>query len=610
MADRNPISQIQPRFYDGQRVDESDMTSEQSRNILTIAATIDNAVGSGVLPSAAPPVVVFDSDVLTSTQLALIAAGTFDGTGIQPTRQPSDTVLGNQLEITYSDSIDGYANLIAQAQGRYTVKVLIIGLDFQGNPQYETFYFALKEVQVSRKHYAQVLCIFFNDFFGNTACSRTLGGRIQIKEAISMEMSRDPIMISQDTTPNLFFRDFKFVNSIVPNLSVGLYQQLQNGMGPNYTVDSLNINTTPLATFTLATNDVTTIAGQKFVALTNNIQKITLLLGASGNYSAPIGNVYDWSGNMVVSVYALQTSVSSPSVIVPGLPIQFDPNPQPIVQFSFTQASLLSIGYVLTDVLQPIDFVFSASSLGNTINPTVVPNQFYMISVQRSGSAGTGALLLGVGSNINGTNGQFSVFSTSWNDVQGQELWFRVWTDAVKVADGQAYDAGNGVSIAKTSINSLGANVDNIFGLNPFGYIGQNTLNTAVLEAVNTPSVQVQDEITGSPVYSRQQFEPSFSFVNPSGLQTLEQTENPLVIGCAMDTNPQNNTVINGMQQYPGLVKGNVYTIINPNGNLLAQQLIGSKLLPNNSCAGIGYKVYNVQLCTDFYGDIKWGRNY
>jgi hypothetical protein len=599
------ISQIQPRFYDGQRVDQSDMTSEQSRNILTDACTVDNGFGSGVLPSALNPVVVFDSDVLNQTQLGLLAADSFDGTGISPTSQPSDTVLGNQLQITYSDSIDGYDYLIANAMGRYSVKVLIIGVDFQNSAQYETFYFSRKETQVSKKHYAKVLCIFFNDFKGNSACSRSLGGRIVIKESLSMEISRDPIMISQEQTPNLFFRDFKFVNHSAPNVSVGLYQQLQNGMGSGYTVDSLGIATTPLRTLSLSTGDVTSIVSQKFVACTNNIQKITLLMGASANDSVPIGNEYDWSGNMIVSVYALQTSVSSPGTIVPGLPIEYDPSPQPIVQFSFTQLSLLSIGYILTDILQPIDFVFSSSSLGDTINSVIFPNQFYMIGISRTGDASTGSLLLGAGSNVNGTNGMLSIFSSGWTDVPEQELWYQVWTDAVKISDGQAYDAGNGVMIPKSTVNTLGANIDNVFGLNPLAFSGQDTLNIGILEAVNTPTTIVQDEITGSPVYSRQQFKPSFSFVNSTGLQELEKTESPLIIGCAMDSNPRSNNTVTATQQYPGLVKGDVYTVINPNANLLAQQLIGSKLIPNDTCEGIGYKIYDVKLCTDYYGDVN-----
>ena len=103
-------------------------------------------------------------------------------------------------------------------------------------------------------------------------------------------------------------------------------------------------------------------------------------MGVTGNYTANVVNRFDWSGNLIVSVYSLQTSYTSPYEIVPNLAIEFDPNSQPIVQFSLTQDLFKDIGYVLTDVLQPVDFVFSSSILGSTINPVVVPGNYYMIS--------------------------------------------------------------------------------------------------------------------------------------------------------------------------------------------------------------------------------------
>jgi len=209
MTDRKPVSQQHVLWHNAQKVDVQDMDVEQSYNVNTNAAIINNHFGSGVLPRSVTPVVLFDSDNLSEAQASLVAAGDFDGTGIQPAAQPTDINLGNQLSVTLSDST---------VFGRFSTKVLIVGLDFQGNTQYDRFYFHKNETQVTAKHYTRILGIFFVDFKGNNNCSRNLGGTIVISEADSYQLSRDPIMISQDVEPNLFFRDYK-----APNPAVSLY---------------------------------------------------------------------------------------------------------------------------------------------------------------------------------------------------------------------------------------------------------------------------------------------------------------------------------------------------------------------------------------------------
>lgn len=602
MTKRNPISIIQPRWYDGQRVDQNDMQSEQSRNSGTDAAIVNNHFGSGVLSSSIFPNIIFDSDNLTPDQVALLASNDFDGTGISPAGQPSDTILGNQLEVEYSNSdVQGPA----KALGRLTVKVLIIGVDFQGNAQYDRFTFTKREKQVTSKHYARVLSIFFVDFLGNDNCSRDLGGKIIIREAQSFQLSRDAISISQDTEPNLFFRDFKISTfSVVPNPTVTLYQTLQQGMGSEYTVDSLNINTTYKRDLVLT--DVNSKISEKFLAINNNIQKITILLGNYKNSSTTVDKWFDWSGEIIFSIFALQTTVSSPSDLVPGLAIEFDPNPNPIMQFSLNQKGLKELGYVLNEVLQPIDLIFNASQLGSTTNPVIVPGKYYAICINRAGDSSIGTIFSGSGSNTGTGKSRLSLFNGGvWADVPEEDLWFQVWSDAGKVASGQGYDSGNGIDVEKTAINDVGAVVDYSLGNNPFSDTGQFTLNTAIMQAVQTPSNVEQDERTGSPVYSTQQYEPSFNFVTQASLTQLKQTSDPVIIGCARDVNPKTNNIITGIQKYPGLVKGDKYTVINPDANLLSQQIIGSKLIPNDNCEGLGYKIYDVILCTDGYGDVN-----
>lgn len=326
MTNRTPVSSKQNLWHDAQRVDRTDLNTEQEHNNNSIGAVINNHMGSGVLPNSVEQTVLFDSDSLDATQASILAAGNFDGTGLQVTTQPSDTELGNQLEVELTG---------ATVFGRFSVKLLVVGLDFQGTTQYERFTFYRNEKQVGRKHFASILAIFFNDFKGNNNCSRDHGGRMVIREAASFELSRDPLMIAQDIEPNLFFRDFK-----VPDPLITLYNTLQAGIGSVYTVDSLNINTTVKINRTLAVNDVTTKIGEKFIANSNNIQKITLLLGAQRDTSLPQANWFDWAGDLVISVYELQTTLSCPTDYKPDLAIEYDPSPQPLAQLSFSQTEL------------------------------------------------------------------------------------------------------------------------------------------------------------------------------------------------------------------------------------------------------------------------------
>lgn len=596
MTLRIPVSTIQVKWNDAQRVDRGDMNTEQDHKNINDSAIVNNFFGSGVQPASPFQQILFDSDNLTQTQAALVASGDFDGTGLDPHTQPNDSNLGNQLEVELTGT---------SAFGRLSVKVLIIGLDFQGTPQLDRLYFYKDDKQVTRQHYTQILAIFFNDFKGNTNCSRSLGGRVVIREAASYQLSRDPIMVAQDLEPNLFFRDFKVANpNISSNPSLLLSQTIQEGIGPEYTVDSLNINTNPAATRTITASDVTTKIGQKFKATTNNIQKITLLLGVSRDDSAAIANRFDWAGELVVTVYELQTTVNCPTDIVPELAIEFEPNPQPLAQLSFSQAELRDLGYVLTDVAQPVDFIFSGTQLGSTTNPVIVPDRFYAVTINRAGAANSGTVFTQVGSNLI-EDSRLTLFSGVWVDVVEQDLWFQVWTDAGKLADGQAYDAGNGIQIDKTEENELGAEIDFAFKELSFSDSGENILNIGVVQAILDESIEEQDERTGNPVFSRQKFEPEFSFVTQAGLDTLEETTEPLIVGCAQDINPKDNLLIEGEQTFPGLARGDTFIVIEPEPDLLSNNLLGSKLIPNADCASKDYRIFKVLFCTDGYGDIN-----
>src|SRR6185369_10752420 len=183
MTKRTPVSAQKNIWFDAQQVDDSDLTLEQDFNDTVESATINNHVGTGVLPEVLVQNVLFDSEDVQ---------GFLDGLAISPQSQPADNNLGNQLEITLTGSL---------AASRKAVKVAVIGLDFQSNLQYETFTFRTNEVQVGRKHFAKLLVLLFNDFIGDPDLSLNLGGHLVIREARPMSLSRAPIMAAQDQEP-------------------------------------------------------------------------------------------------------------------------------------------------------------------------------------------------------------------------------------------------------------------------------------------------------------------------------------------------------------------------------------------------------------------------
>jgi len=597
MTIRLPISVESVRWRDAQQVDLNDMNTAQSHTSQTDAATLNNFFGSGLIPYVPERTNIFDSNVLNAEQSQLVASNNFDGYGITSTTQPTDSSLGAQLEVTLSGS-----NVFA----RHTVKVLVLGLDFQGILQYEKYTFKRNEIQVGTKHFARILSLMFENFKGNNNCSRNLGGRIVIKEALPMQVSRSSLMSSQNVEPDIFFRDFKVYNlSSWPNVTVAVKGTIQNAIGPAYSVNTLNITQTWLNKRLLSTDDLTTIYGEKFLATSDNVQKITLLLGVKKDSTVSQAHWYDWSGDIIVTVYPLQTSVSCITDTVPQNAIDFPPEATPVAQLTISQTELKNKGFVLNNVEQPVDFIFSNARIGNSVNSGIVAGQHYMVTMQRSGVTDTGTLFTMTGSNRN-DNAKFSFFNgVAWTDVADEDLWYEVWSDAIKVADGNGIDAGNGIYIPKTEENAdSGIVEDYSFANLSFINNGQNVINHTIAQAVSELYQTSQDPRTGNSVLSRKISKASISNVTSSTLLTLQTSSDPVVLGCEYDTNTKSSISIDGYQTIIGLANENEFSIINPDANVLGINLIGSKLIPNLSNGDIKYRIYDMQLCTDGYGDV------
>lgn len=594
MTKRSPISGKQNIWFDAQQVDDTDLTLEQQYNNTISTGLINNHIGSGVLSETLSSNYLFDSSLIGSF---------LDGVAVSVQNQPSDTILGNQLEITLTGS---------SASSKKAVKVCIIGLDFNNNLQFETFYFKTNESQITYKHFASILTLLFNDFIGNPDLSLNLGGRLTIKEASPLTISRSPVMVSQDIEPNLFFRDF-FLDGF-PSLNALLTSAL-----PLYNIDSLNIFTTELDNKALLSGDVTTQIGQKFQALTSNIQKVTLLLSVRNEEPGSETDLV-WNGDLVISIYPLQSNIDCYSDVAPNLEIDFAPSNIPVAQISVNYGSLLESGFELNSIPQPIDFIFSNSSVAG-LNVLSI-NKYYAVTVKRAGSANKCDILIAVGNNLVDNSRVTTFTGTLWVDLPEEDLWFKIWTDAAKISDGQAYDTGNGVVVTKTIQDPV--TLDTIdYSLDKLQFSG-NDVYRAVLTANIVETDGVQDQRTGEMVLSRKQFSPNVNLLNTIDLVNLESITDPLLLGAISDKNRKfydsisseiltklfSNTIsddeiiirIVDDATDTGRYNTSVTSLVS---NLLNGDLVGAKITPDTSLPLVFYRIADAKLCSMIVGDVN-----
>jgi len=593
MTKRKPVSDLQNIWFDSEQVDDSDLTQEQSYNNTIQSGIVNNHIGQGVLLEDLNQNVIFDS---------LLFSGLLDGTNVQPQSQPADTNFGNQLEVELTGS---------KASGRRTVKVAILGLDFEGNLQYERFTFKRNEKIVGKKHFVQVLLLLFNDFVGPDFQSFNLGGRVIIREAKPFTFSRDSIMSSQDVEPNIFFRDFYSTTALT-------LQGLLTSSLPLFNIDNLNIQTEPAGNKTLLANDVSSQVGQKFLATTNNIQKVTLLLSVQ-NSEPGMETDLAWTGDIVVSIYPLQTTIDCPTDIAPNLAVDFSPSNIPLAQISDNYNSLQNRGYLLDGVPQPVDFVFSNTPVasGNFIKP----NTYYAVTIKRSGSADKCDILVANGTNQS-PNDRVTLFSGNlWTDIPEEDLWYQVWTDAAKVSDGQAYENGNGVIIPKTKQNDeTGLTEDYSFG--GLSFSGNDVFRGIVTSTVET-SVPVQDQRTGNNVNSRQQYVPNIQLLNSIDIANLEAVGEPFSIGAISDKNKKifdsTNVLILSNIHTASICKDEVIirvfddpsdtqrfdqTVSGLVSNLLNGDLTNAKIVTNSNNPNTFYRIAKAELASMIVGDV------
>lgn len=603
-------------YYDGQEINETDMDVEQAAWHDSLANNTDFQAGSGVEQEFAVQRTLFDTNNVPSSVQSLINNQNFDGEPIYPIdtfgltvyEQPSDSSSGNQLEVELSGS---------SLDGTPTTKVFLFGQTFGGGFIHEVIVFEQNESQLTRQYFTNIVAIMTQDFRGNQnttidgITSRNYNGRLRILESLPMTLARDPIMAEQSVEPNMNYVNFK------PATASKTLDILLDEIADTESLDAddLKINVTATTTRSLSANDSTgLIIGQKFKATTNNIQKVSILLSIEENTLALPGHEFDWSGDIVVGVRALQTTTTCPTDTIPNTSIEFDPQPSPIAEVSFDQDELDELGVSLTDSPQVVDFIFTQSLLANpNIEPTIEVDKYYIITIRRSGNISVGNIVLQEAANTNAAptdtdEMRMSVFSQNkWIDVPESDLWFKVYTDAVRITDGTAFDDGVQITSPRVSKNTT-TNLDESYieGHHSLIDVASTANNYIILQKSVEYTDSVPHPSTGNLVFTRIKDVPDVSVISETDLTTLIDAGNePIIIGSVVDTNPVNNPSISGYTEFPGLARSNTFTIIQPNSDITLNNLVGSILVPNVNEPDLKYRIIKTEIFTDAYGDIN-----
>lgn len=578
-------------FFDFKQVSSEDMAVEQGFNMGSVGLLANTVAGTGIVLDFPQERVVFDSEVMTSAQSALVATSTFDGRGILPAPYNcADQVGGNNIAIEVSGCrIDGFLK----------TSVVVIGKTFDDSLRYEFVEFNTNTTKITRNKFKQVVNVLFQNFRGNANTtvdgygSFDVGGRVRVTESSPFRPSRACLAASQILEPDLRFANFKTSDS---GRLLGV--ELSEAIGPANEIDDLDINTTVAVEREFAAAaDTSLIYAQKFKFIGNNIQKVTLALRLEAGVN--------WSGNLEVAIRPLLSQVSCSTDFLPDADIEFDPAVVATESVTLSQSELEERGYRLTQDYQEVDFVFSTTKLGSPQFSGLTSGEYYALTVRRLGDTAVGTIVLPEARNSD-PDMRFSIFSGGvWTDLPDKSMWFAVWSAAVTSANGAALDNGTYISEPKIIRTLRGTNEQGFVNNVPFINAGEGSENYYILQTENRFSDQISHPRTGDPIPSRIQSVGLLSAQNQDSVVSLiNQDMKPILLCSAIDRNSKFNPEINGTLIYPAQAIFNRIDIINAGSDLLVQNVVNSIITPNILNPTVRYRVIRQETSLDLYGDI------
>jgi len=640
MAKRDRLITKRVNIYDGQRVTERDLDTEQLNNNAIVSNLVVDFQGSGVVQNSPfEEVILLDtrnpgsntSDGSANSSQLDIESGAYDGKGISLDSGPSDTVRGNRIEF---DLVN------ADIKGRVRTKIMILGRAFDGiNEQGELITefieFAENTKMISQNFYTSIIGVFFNNFSGGTgkteseASKESLdlitgsGGYMIIREAEPLKVYVATRMSFEIESPNI-----DMVNFITSSVSRSIENEISLSLGSLNTINDLYIELSGKEKVTFPKDGATSISyGQKFLSRVDNIQKIDLLLSVERDTSLALENQLNYSGDLVVSIHELISEIDCPTDAVPNDLIDFDPEITPIVEVSFGQEDFEALGYELSELPQTVSINFAGTLIADpNISPSLEVNKYYAFVVSRRGDNRTGTIVIEKGFNKVAKKSddgvpltvierfgkqqskylEYDPVTKRYVNDSSSTLWHVIHSDSIEVTDGTAYtDQGVAVTIQKTT---------EFVGSTEISYFAKNITLSTVSEGSNNYVILSQKEEfsdgdvhprTNNRVFTRIIDAPLVSIVSSSGLDTISSDTTPLVLARIKDNNVRDAQTIIDTFDKPGLVGVDSVMLLDPGNSIIASNLVNRILTPDTDCnCNSRYRIARVDCSTVKVGDL------
>lgn len=616
-------------FFDGQKLSESDLDQEQIHLRGLTSDHIMSSHGSGLIKEN-----LVEKRVLLSLNnpgfysenisKPVIEAGGFDGRPIYLDRQPSNSEFGKRLIVELTDAV---------VRNKYPIKVLILGsrynpLDTRGEIVTECIEFFDSSKKVTSNYYKNIYAVYFNNLSGGSGSSfyessvesynyyNSQNLNISIYESDSIEIFSNSLAIAQTESPNYYLNNF-----ITYSDGLSLLDIFNEALDGTFSSSEIYYEQEPSEILTFSQGASSTVSyGQKFLAKTNNLQKISLLLGIDTSVSS------EFSGNLVISIHKLTTAVNCASDSIPDNLINFDPEASSIVEASYSYEDLVSMGLKLSSTPSVVHFDFSSTLIANpNLEPSLEIDSYYCFIIRRVGDTSVGSVNLYQGfdkayrKNQNGQSltiqeeyeqkitlfTEFDSVNNKYVDDFDKSLWFEIHSSSVEITSGKAI-AEDGVQFEIPSfIEYIGNNLIpfNLKNIELKNINGEK--NYIILDRAEKFINPIPHPRTGNYTFTRILDSYSVSVVLEEELNLVLDL-NPNIIGYAIDKNDRSNTDISGTFTRIGQVTPNKIYFINPRPDLISKSLVGKLFIPDTGCScGSYYKISSISCSNQKVADLN-----
>ena len=630
MANSEKIKITRVNYYDGQRVTESDLDNDQNYFRSLISNLVLDFHSSGVLKKELKKRFLFNLSKIgtygDNPRKSTVDVGKYDGKYINIDRQPSDSVYGNRLVV----KLDG-----STSRGRESTKVLIIGrvfnsLEEEDEIKYEVLTLKRGEEKLTKFYYNFVFGIILNNYSGGIGKNnfetgikhkenKTTDSTILIWEAESLSVYPDIINAEQIQSPNfdlMFFASSSNDKTIKDEIS----ECLTGSVGVEQTF--LDFEYKEEISFAKDGN-INIKYGQKFLSNCDNIQKINLYLSVDEDTS--LSDPYDWTGNLVFSLYELSTEISCATSVTPETLLGYDPELTPIIQVSYDIDDLKSSGVKLTSTPTMVSINLSSTNIAVPSSELIKKDKYYAFEIKRTGLNNKGTIKLFKGYDIPTRKEslgvpldpiekfgnqqtrffQFDPTTNKYLDDKEGSLWFQVESSAVQITDGVCYTTSGLFVMVPKNISYIGQNLISYYERNISLPFVDGQKNYLILEQLqNFEDADIHPR-TGNFVYTRIQDIPGFKFVKADYFVGLNVEDYPLIMASIADKNPRSSVSLERVFDSAGLYDTDYFYVLNPSESFQQEKLIGRSFIPDTKCQCENiYKIIDVECEDVLYGDL------